>query len=255
MLGIFIVFLLLWAALTVILFAGTSWLQGYIYSESEPGMAWRAPAVASVLTLVAIVWAMFDYHSIKTPDQAAGSYTSLFNLTTDQSKQYNELWAMQAGKKTHYKLQKSATGQPQYRDLAGRPLPTRVETIIVNEDGQEIRFEADRDAQGNFKSDPQRGLRYSDSAGREMREHSLGEVTTSQSGLFLANLLLSLIHMAAWFLTLWLLLRFQWHHALGLAVIFWLVMTLLIMPMILSRVEEVAKARIRAAQAVSGEQG
>ncbi len=46
-----------------------------------------------------------------------------------------------------------------------------------------------------------------------------------------------------WFLSLWLLLRFQWPHALGLAVAFWLVM-LFILPMILTKAESVRKERL-----------
>ncbi|HMC63794.1 MAG TPA: hypothetical protein VKI65_02535, partial [Gemmataceae bacterium] len=42
---------------------------------------------------------------------------------------------------------------------------------------------------------------------------------------------------------LWLLLRFQWSHALGLAVVFWLVMTLLILPMLRTQMIKLAQQR------------
>jgi hypothetical protein len=58
------------------------------------------------------------------------------------------------------------------------------------------------------------------------------------------NLLLNFGFLAVWFLCLWLLLRFQWSHALGLAVVFWLVMVLIIMPMILKPAESVRKERL-----------
>jgi hypothetical protein len=34
---------------------------------------------------------------------------------------------------------------------------------------------------------------------------------------------------------LWLLLRFQWHHALGLAVVLWLSLILTIVPILLAK--------------------
>jgi hypothetical protein len=48
------------------------------------------------------------------------------------------------------------------------------------------------------------------------------------------NLFFNFGHLIVWFLGLWLLLRFQWGHALGFAVVAWLVMTLTILPMLLS---------------------
>lgn len=246
---VIVALLLLWLVLMAVLFVGATWLQGYIYSEPEAGMIWRAPAAGTAIAAVVVIWAMVDYGSIKSADQATGSYTSLFNFSADETKKYTELTALKDGKKTRYKLTKSATGQPEFRDDNRRLLPKRVDAIIVMEDEQEILFEPARDEQGNYKSDPNRGMIYRDSRGREMNENFPGEVTTARAGVFVGNMVLNLVHFAAWFLCLWLLLNFQWHHALGLAVVFWLIMTLLVMPMILGRVEDAARQRARERQA------
>jgi hypothetical protein len=58
------------------------------------------------------------------------------------------------------------------------------------------------------------------------------------------SVLLNFGFLAVWFVCLWLLMRFQWSHALGLAVVFWLVMLLFIMPMVLRKAEEVRKERL-----------
>jgi heme exporter protein D len=42
---------------------------------------------------------------------------------------------------------------------------------------------------------------------------------------------------------LWLLLQFQWSHAFGLAIVVWLVVTLTLLPIVLSKIEETAKQR------------
>jgi hypothetical protein len=249
--GILLVFVLLGLALTVILFAGGTWLQGFIYSEPEEGMIWRAPVAAIILTVIAGIWVLADYRSIKQPNQAAGSYTSLFTFSPDESKQYTEIWGIQGGKKTPYKLEKSATGQPEFCDSANRRMPKRVDAIIVMDDKEEIRFDAEKDEKGSFRTDPGRPMRYVSPNGKVMTEDSPGEVTTTRSGVFLGNVLLALVHFAGWFACLWLIMRFQWHHALGLALVFWLVMSLVIMPMVLSRAEDVARERAKSEAALS----
>jgi hypothetical protein len=56
------------------------------------------------------------------------------------------------------------------------------------------------------------------------------------------------LHLIVWFLCLWLLLRFQWGHALGLACVAWLVLTFFLPPLF-KKTEDLAKQR--AAQATS----
>ena len=73
-----------------------------------------------------------------------------------------------------------------------------------------------------------------------MREDNLGQLSTFRWGVFLACAFLNFFHLALWFVCLWLLLRFQWSHALGLAVIFWLAMTVFGVPALLAKVETAA---------------
>src|SRR5439155_8961007 len=83
-------------------------------------------------------------------------------------------------------------------------------------------------------------LRYRDSRGRVMTEDAIGRLSTTRWGLLWGNLFLNLIHFLLWFVCLWLLLRFQWSHALGLAVILWLIMTIFGVPALLAKVETAA---------------
>ena len=54
-------------------------------------------------------------------------------------------------------------------------------------------------------------------------------------GLTFINLLLNAVFFGVWFACLWLLLRFQWPHALGLAVPLWATFVLIIVPMLITR--------------------
>src|SRR5262249_40196924 len=54
-------------------------------------------------------------------------------------------------------------------------------------------------------------------------------------GRFLGNLFLNFVHLGLWFVAFGLVLRFQWSHALLLAIILWLGMSLAILPMLLGQ--------------------
>ncbi len=253
MLTLILLVLLLWAVLTVLLSAWTLWFQAYIYNEPTSGIAWRGPAAGSALTLVLIVWIFLDYRP------PSGRFRPFFESSaTDDSKPFPELrvptekgedvYRLIPGRGTEYRLK----GQP-----TGKVLTKNPKRIIVIEDGERYVFEPERDAKGNLNrrsspssswlgSEASEELRYIDAKGRVMVESSLGRLSTFRSGRFVGNLLLNFVFLAAWFAVLWLVLRFQWAHALGQAVVFWGVMLLFIMPPVLTRVETVAKERAQA---------
>jgi len=76
-----------------------------------------------------------------------------------------------------------------------------------------------------------------------MEEGFLGQITLFHLGWLLTGLLLNFGFLAVWFLCLWLLLHFQWSHALGLAFVAWLI-SLFVLPMLLTQVEKVRKENL-----------
>jgi hypothetical protein len=234
MLGIILILLLVWAGLVVLLWAGSVWFQGYIYSEPAPQLVWGAPVAGTALALFLALWCVIDY---KSP----GRYVSLFDFSArDDREPFVELWAVKGTATTRYTLTKDAQGRVEYLDRNGKPVPTHADRIIVKENGEEIAFEPERDANGNFKVRRGKSLLYYDARGRQMSEDNLGQLSTFRWGVFLACGFLNFFHLALWFVCLWLLLRFQWSHALGLAVIFWLTMTVFGVPALLAKVETAA---------------
>ena len=73
---------------------------------------------------------------------------------------------------------------------------------------------------------------------------------TFRTGLAIFNVFLNFFHLGVWFACLWLLMRFTWTQALGLAVALWIGVTLFAVPALLAKSEAVGKAR---AQVVAGE--
>jgi hypothetical protein len=232
-LGLILIFALVWVCLAVLLLVGTAWLQGYLYTEPVAGLFWRAPAAASVIVLVTAFWCFLDSRD------PPGRFRT-YDFRAQDVTEFKEIWGVKDGRRTHYKVEKDAAGRDEFRDDNHRPLPSRLDGIIVKENGEEVKFEPERDAQGKFKNTPGESLHYVDPQGRVMTEGSIGQIAIFRLGRLLANLVLNFGLLLVWFGCLWLLLRFQWSHALGFAVVIWLVMLLLVMPPLLDRVEGLA---------------
>src|SRR5438132_1527757 len=89
-LGLVLLLVVLGLSLAVLLWAGTLWFQGYIYSEPVAQIYWRAPAAALALTLFMAVWCFLDYRS-------PGDYPGQIQFSTGDEKTLPELWALRQG--------------------------------------------------------------------------------------------------------------------------------------------------------------
>jgi hypothetical protein len=238
------VLFLFWAALAALLTAWSVWFQGFLYTEPSTGIIWRGPAAAGVITFWLLIWVVCDYRSVNV-ETGQGRYRTLFDFSsTEESDRYAELRVPITGGEDVYKLRQTGHEYRRNGDPKGTLLTTPEKIIAVEKNGDRSTFEPERDAQGKFLrrrgSEP---LRYIDEKGRVMTEGNLGQITTFYFGVFVGNLLLNLLFFAALFLTMWLLIRFQWAHALGQAIVLWIALELVVVPTILSLAERVSKER------------
>ena len=137
--------LLVWVVLTVVLAGWALFLQQYLYTEATPGLVWRGPAAGSALTLVLLVWLVFDY---RTP----GAYRPLWEFSSTEttvafpemrvpSGTGEEVYKPIPGKGNEYHL----NGQTRGQALTGRPA-----VLIVDEGDKRSTFQPERDEKGNF---------------------------------------------------------------------------------------------------------
>src|SRR5262245_47590161 len=112
--------MLVWAALIVLLYVGTTWFQGYIYNEPAEGLLWRAPAAGSALALFLALWC-YLYHK-----SADGNFERIFAFaprkTVDfpvprDANQPAQFWAVNGNQKTLFEKKRSQGGTD-YRDAA-----------------------------------------------------------------------------------------------------------------------------------------
>jgi hypothetical protein len=235
-----LILLVVWFVLIVLLAAWTLWFQAYIYSEPVGEIWWRAPAAGTAVAVFVCLWVVLDYGT-------DGRYRPLHEFSAREADIYSDLWVVnQDGKEDHY----MRGADNQYRNKNGKGLPTRPNKIIASQtkDGDKQVFEPERDEKGRFKVEKNAALRYyeKDNPKRYMEETALGQVSVFHFGWLVMNLVLNFVLLAVWWVALWLLLRFQWSHALGLAVVFWGVMLLFVLPPVLTYAENVARQRATA---------
>jgi hypothetical protein len=246
-------FVLAFLGIAVLLWAATLFFQGYIYSEPVAGLYWRAPLGGLVLCLFAAFWCWLAY-------RAPGKYNTLFEFSAHgDDERFDKFWSVKKGKEILYVAKTIGQGRKEYRDPQGRPWRRSdaegvMEAIVVEDkDGQKIRFETELTKDGKFKAAQGEPVRYVEVSGRHrvMTDDYIGQLSEVRKGTIAANLFLNFFHFALWFACLWLILRYQWGHAFGLAVVIWLVVTLTLLPMMFKKSEDLARERGSATQSTA----
>ena len=223
--------------LSVLLWAGAVWLQTWLYEAPAGDLYWRRPAVGVGLAAFYALWVIVDCRT-------GGHCGSLFK-SVSTLKQYDQIGAVvkRNGKDSPEETYRKEGADFMLVGPDGRvtstKLPEAPERIIIKDADATAVFEPERDAKGNFKRETGQNLHYYDiKSGRTIDEGDLGRVQQFHWGWLIWNVLFNVLHLGLWFAGLWLVLRFQWGHALGFAVCLWLVMTLFPIPMIFDYVEK-----------------
>jgi hypothetical protein len=212
-------------SLAALLWGGTRLIQGGLYEEPAEDLHWRGPAAAGAVTAFLALWCLLNYVAME-PGQNDVPYNALFAITaTQDSPLVSEFWAEFPTGKEHYRRVSVGSNPPrhEYRRADDNRVwqTTRareVQAIVVKEGDRET----------TFKPEAGKG-RYAEEGGRRyMADDALGRITTPRTGGLWVSLLLNVLHFVVWFVCLWLLLRYNWPHALGLAAVFWLVMTFVV---------------------------
>jgi len=238
-----LILLVVFAVLSLLLAAWTLFFQGYIYSEPVEAIYWRAPAAGAALALSLSLWIALDYSSIENPSDKEGRYRTLFDYSPTETITYEKLTIRnQDRNKVSYVWRSNRY----VSEEGGRTLPSRpLEIVARDKEGQEHIFKPQTDEKGNFKVEKNQPLRYYEEGNpkRYMEEGFLGQITIDHPSWRMVTWLLNFSFLLVWFLCLWLLLRFQWSHALGLAFVAWLI-SLFVLPMLLTQAEKVRKERL-----------
>jgi hypothetical protein len=254
MLSLFVVTLIVVLALLVFLWVGTLWGQGYFYDSVTDGIHWRAPAAAGVVALFILVWMLIEFAHPNATD-------TLFRFSTEQSAPFDRFISVrknEEGKEEEIGFEKFSLGggRSEFRDDKGNTWSrssSGMMVAIILEDKDPAggdkpirhRFDAEMNKEGKFAPKSTGGVNqklryYEENGNRFIVEDELGKAFSYRRGRFYLNLVINGLHLLAWFLALWLLLRFQWSHALCFAFVCWLAVSLAVIPELLDRARDAA---------------
>src|SRR5262245_10165140 len=115
--GLLFTILVVGITLTVALWAGTIFLQSYLYTEASTDVFWQAPAAGAALTLFYFLWCLLNYNAEGArPDYLP--YDAIHRFSPEESKgkkPVERLWAVRkVGKveeRTRYKRKTVGPGE------------------------------------------------------------------------------------------------------------------------------------------------
>lgn len=216
-----VLIVLVYPVLAAVLFVISRFIQTSFYETVAKGLWWRALVGAGIIWVVGLVWPSLinlsggirwpidfdDIFFLHAPDTPSVTFREL--RVPDEA----------TGREITYR-RALVGGTVQFRDEQNRPMPQTPPVVIaVPEEGDAIRWEVVRDEDGYI--DRSQGTAfYQNPEGRRIPESAFftGIEATSGYGQFFLTLFGDLVLFAAWFLTLWLVMQFQWTHALLIAV-------------------------------------
>src|SRR5262249_16668169 len=107
--------------LTVLLWVGAQFLQGYFYTEPSPNLYWQgAAAAAGVITLFLLGWCLLNVGSPEAgPERLPYDTLFRFSARDDLSKKpVEQLWVVKKGLKEPilYKRTRDPKGRYEYSD-------------------------------------------------------------------------------------------------------------------------------------------
>lgn len=252
MLAIFATILLVALGLIVLFWVGTIWAQGYFYDSPADGLHWRAPAAAGVIAVFLFLWMLIEYRRPESTD-------TFTRFTREEKQEYDRFISVRKTEDGEQEIvfeRRGAGGQSEFRNDKNqrweRSMSGMMVAIIleekVTEGGEEKtvrrKFNAEIEG-GKFTPRIVRGmqqrLRYIEEDGdRIIEEDRIGLATSKPRWRLFVNLFLNAFHLLLWFLAMWLLLRFQWPHALAFSFVLWMAVSLILVPYVLDRAREKA---------------
>lgn len=241
MVSLVLVLLVFFVTVSVLLFISTLFLQNYFYTEPTPGVLWKAPVAGLVVTAFLYLWCMVNINDSRAsltfiPYDTIFRFSPDLKLTPEPVKKF---WTIRKGEKQEYTAHKIPQGPGNVMTkyyLTGKtgekgPIWNSggVESIIIEHEGQTYQFEPRKAKDADYPT-------FESKEGWVMTQYDNGVTGLPHmfsTALFFANIFLNLLHLGIWFVCLWLLLRFQWSHALLLALPIWVAMTFIVVPMLL----------------------
>jgi hypothetical protein len=253
LLTLLLILLVTFVSLLVFLWVGTYLFQGYIYTEPTQQLHWQAPATAAIMSVGYTIWCLtIAYWPGATTTNIPVNTIIRFTPWEDMYDQPAP--RIHAIKKSAYKGDEGKDGEV-VEYIAGKNDQGVTVYMTVSrklwQPQQVIAFEIEKadktKMRFDFVKDGVGGGEYVSKDGWVMPEDKYGAPTGIPKKFYFSRLVLNIVfnvvHFLVWYVAIWLLLQYQSMHALGLAMVMWVLTTLILLPMILAVAAEVAMSR------------
>jgi hypothetical protein len=233
-------------AFTALFWALGVLVQGYLYSQPASHLPVRAVVAGVVVALFVTGWTY-----VNTRASHKDKYGTLFEFNPTTMKDVTEFEAVRQLRVKDEKGQLKEVSVP-FKWVPEGKLGKFVETatgkdfrmntadymtiaLDLPEDGKKTRFDAAIDSGGRYVREGD-NVQFTEKGGsRYLESERLHRLYVPSSGAFAAAVALNVLVFVVWFAAFWPVLRFNFGHALILALIFGTVSVLLLMPLLFEK--------------------
>jgi hypothetical protein len=211
--------IVIYIVLAIALYVLARFVHNLLYTDIPASLNWRAPAAAGVIWLVALGLPLLLNQAItsKWPISFNDIFLAASARDTMEFKEF--IVPGEGGRQITYARKKNTRGLIEYQDPEGRPLPASTQTLTgVTSDGEKITFQREVEKKTRVGIESTTVRYVNEEQNLVMLGGELGTISARSFGQFILSIFGALITLATWFLALWLLLLFQWPHALGLSI-------------------------------------
>ena len=248
--NVYLTLLIMALSIAGLLAIGSFFLQNFFYTEPSTGLVWQVPVATAVMAVFYLLWCV---PNMREPGAGPNKipYGSIFSFSPDVDmypEPVKKLWVkrplsdeLEEYQKLREPIGNLKINQIKYQKLPLGTLwnPEDVEAVIIKYKDEEIRFVP----QKLKEREEGAALEFHSPEGWRMKVNNRmidGNPTRSNTAYFLGVLLLNFTHLVLWFVCLWLILRFQFFHAMLLSLGLWVAATLFVVPMLLADATKLA---------------
>jgi hypothetical protein len=210
-----------YVVLAIALYGLARLVHSLLYTEIPRGLTWRAFVAAAAIWVMGLGLPLL-INQVLTTKKWPITFDHLFLAASSRDEMRFKEFSVpgEGGRTTVYVRKKNPRGLFEYVDADGKQLPASAQTITgTREDtGEKVTFKREVEKKTRLGNETTVVRYVNEENGLVMTAEQLGTVSSRAFGQFVLSIFGGLITLATWFLALWLLLLFQWPHALGISV-------------------------------------
>ena len=232
-----ITFAVLVIAAFALLLGVSLFLQAYLYNAPADRIYLRALVGGTAVALFLVGWTY-----INTRADRDNKYGAIHEFKPTAT---TEVTKFEAVRRNRAKIESTvaynkALGEKEFRSELDKS-PFRVNTsdyitvaFLIKEEGktEPTRFDAVLESELLYDSKLEKKTFREKGGPRLIEDDGIGVIVAPCGGVIFLAILINMLHVVVWFLVFWIVMKFTWPHAFGLAAVLGFAITLVAMPLL-----------------------